>query len=615
VALRKSRKLASPLWNLPEFILLAIIALSSGVAQEVAPVDSLSALQPDSLRAGRYISRFIPFIGKLERGTDSMSMLHSTQFIQSDAMSAADLLRRVPGVFIRELGQPGQPSQLNVGGLNDQATALLLDGRPLRDPVTGNYNLYDLPIEFVDEIEIVNSSASLFAAPNSAGGTINVVSHQYDNVRPMTKLRFLQGPFGHILTDGIFAQNVARGVNAMFGVQRLVTDGRFPNSSYDSWNVRARLRYNIASRINAWVSDLYNKSTTGLNAGIDPLQSPSLFDEVTAVVRDESTVQTISRHDITLGLVGKFLPDSTSRSRALAYYSMIDREYSTGATQYTPPTFSDIQRSSVWGTKLEQQIYVAPLDIEVGVEYERRIIQKGHFLKSLEETYSSAKGRAILRPFEWLAAEGSARFENLRSDKALSWSMRLTAEVTDWLSVSGGLSRSFRYLSVQELHWADSSFVRVGLFGKETHFLSELGFRIQTAPLSVSLRGFKRRIDDAIVITQVATLGAPLSLVIISSPQIDIQGIAADFSIQVWRLTLAGNFTYTDYREQKRSTQPFPRFTSFSEFSYSDFFGNHVVDLKVAVRLRAISRHYGLHNRTQRSCRDFLPLISTPSRR
>ncbi len=248
------------------------------------------------------------------------------QFIQSDATSAADLLWRVPGVFIRDLGQPGQPSQLNVDGLDTRATALLLDGRPLRDPITGGYNLFDIPVEYVDDIEIENSSASLFAAPGSAGGAINFVSHQYDNVRPMTKLRYLQGPYGHILTDGIFSQNLTRGMNAMFGFQRLVTDGRFPNSSYDSWNYRARLRYNFTERINVWVSDFYNKSTTGLNGGIDPVNSPSLFDEVTAIVRDESTTQTTARHDFTFGFAGKFLPDTTSITKALAYYSTIDRE-------------------------------------------------------------------------------------------------------------------------------------------------------------------------------------------------------------------------------------------------------------------------------------------------
>jgi outer membrane cobalamin receptor len=601
VALRRLRRHTSQQSKLLELALLVVFAVSSSTGQQFTLPDSLKALLPDSLRglpdsvrAIRSKSRFIPFIGKIERATDSTSSLHSTQFVQSDAMSAADLLWRVPGIFIRELGQPGQPSQLNVGGLDVRSTGLLLDGRPLRDPITGGYNLYDLPIEFVDEIEIENSSASLFAAPSSAGGSMNFVSHQYDNVRPMTKLRFVQGPFEHLLTDGIFAQNISRGMNAMFGVQRLVTDGRFPNSKYDSWGFRARLRYNITDRMNVWVSDFYNKSTTGLNGGIDPVNSPTLFDEVTAVVRDASTFQTISRHDFTLGLIGKLLPDSTSLSRALAYYSIIDREFSTGATQVTPPTFTDIQSSSVRGAKLEQRIDLSPLDIEMGAEYEQRVIQKGFFLKSLKESYSSVKGRAIVRPFDWLTAEGSARYENLRSDDALSWSMRLQADVTDWFSIWGGFARSFRYPTIQELYWADSTLVRSVLPGKETHLLTEFGVRIKTGPLSASLQGFKRRVDNEIVTRQVGVLNDTSSLMITPVPQVDIQGVAAGICFQFWHLTLAENFTYTDYRQSESPTQPFPRFASYSELSYRDTFGDTAVDLKVAVRLKAISHHNGL---------------------
>jgi outer membrane cobalamin receptor len=383
-------------------------------------------------------------------------------------------------------------------------------------------------------------------------------------------------------------------MNAMVGVQRLVTDGRFLNSQYDSWNFRARLRYNITERLNVWVSDFYNKSTTGLNGGIDPQKSPTLFDELTALILDSTTVKTTSRHDFTLGLVGKFLPDSTSRSKVLLYYSTMDREYSTGATQYTLPTLSDIQSASVWGTKLEQQIDFSGLNLEVGAEHEQRIIRKGYFLKSLVETYSSAKFRAIVRPFEGLTAEGSVRYESIRSDDALSYGMRLQAEVTDWLSIWGGISKSYRYPTIQELYWADSSLVRVAPPGKEIHTLSELGFRINAGQLNISLQGFKRRIDNAIVLTRAGILNSSSSLITMFFPQVDIQGAAADLSVRVWRITLAGNLTYTDYHQQVISTQPFPRFTSISELSYRDTFGDNVVDLKVAARLKAVSHHNGL---------------------
>jgi outer membrane receptor protein involved in Fe transport len=278
----------------------------------------------------------------------------------------------------------------------------------------------------------------------------------------------------------------------------------------------------------------------------------------------------------------------------LAYYSTIDREYSTGAMQYTPPTFTDIQSSSVWGAKLDQQIDLFPFEIEVGGEYERRIIQKGYFIKGLEETYSSAKGRAVIHPLEWLIGDCSARFESLRNDDAISWSSRAQVEVTDWLSIWGGLSRNFRFPTIQELYWTDSILFRVGPPEKETHSLSELGLRVKLDPLNIALRGFKRRIDNAIVLRQQGILNAASNQTVMFFPQVDVQGMTADFSIQLWRLALAGNLTYTDYRQQGYSTQPFPRFVSVGELSYSDAFGDHVVDLKVAVKLKAISHHYGL---------------------
>ena len=539
-------------------------------------------------------SRFIPSIGNLDHRVDSSDVLHSAQFIQSDAMFVGDLLKRLPGVYLRELGQPGQPSQLNVGGVDDRSITVLLDARPLRDPITGRTNLFDIPLEYISEIEMQNSAASLFEASNAAGGTINLVSHQYDNNRPITKIRFMQGPFQSGMTDGLFAQNLTRGLNAMVGFQRLATDGRFPNSAYDAWSIRARLRYNITERFNVWASELYNKATTGLNGGIDPDNSPSLYDEVTAVVRDNSTNQMISKHDLTLGMVGKLLPDTVSQSRVLAYYSMIDREYSTGATLYTPTTFSDIQKSSVWGAVLGQQVHMSDVNLELGGEYEKRIVQKGYFLTDLTENYSSVKGRVTLQPFEWLTGDALTRLENLRGHHSLAWSLRLQSQLADGFSIWGGLSRTYRYPTIQELYWADSTIMRTGLPDKESHLIAEVGIRMKTGPWTISLQGFKRRVDDAIVTTQQGVLDAASSLVIATSPRVDLSGAAIDLSLQVWQMQLAGNITYTDYHQEGDRPLVVPRFTSFSELSYGDTFGDHAVDLKLAVRITAVSHHFGL---------------------
>jgi hypothetical protein len=93
---------------------------------------------------------------------------------------------------------------------------------------------------------------------------------------------------------------------------------------------------------------------------------------------------------------------------------------------------------------------------------------------------------------------------------------------------------------------------------------------------------------------QVGVLNDTSSLMITPIPQVNIQGFAAGLSLQFWHLALTGNLTYIDYQQSENATQPFPRFASYSELSYRDTFGDTVVDLKVAVRLKAVSHHNGL---------------------
>ncbi|TSA20282.1 hypothetical protein D4R75_07770 [bacterium] len=556
--------------------------------------DSLQALRPDTLRTESYKKRSIPSIGNLGPGVDTSSLLHSHEFLHSDAEYIGDLLWKVPGVFLRELGQPGQPVQINAFGVDNRGISFQLDGRPLNDPVYGGYNLYDIPIEYVDEIETFVGSAALSLAPNSSGGTINFVSHQYNTVRPLTKLRFFQGPFDHILSDGIFAQDISRSMNAMLGFQRHVADGRFQNSAYDSWNFRFRLRYNVSARLNAWIGDFYTKSTIGLNGGLDPDQSPSLYDEVTAVVRDLTTYQISSRHDLTAGVVGKLLPDSSSLSKAIFYYSSIDREYTNGGGTGAPPVFSDPQGSSYWGTKLEQRVDFLIGALDLGAQYESRHVNHGHYLAARSDNYAAASAKATLQAENWLKGAFSTRLEKLRGDNSLSWGVNLESHVNPWLVIWGDQSKSYRFPTIQELFWTDSALTRSTPLTKETHSLLQVGIRFRSASLDFDLRAFKRRVENAIAIRPWTQQDGRKGLSIFSTPVVDYIGGTAGLRLSVWNLEIAGNLTFTDTKEQGDVRRIIPRITSVSELSFRDQFAGGELDLKAAIRLKAVSHHDGL---------------------
>jgi len=563
------------------------------LSQEQTFQDTLRLQLPDSLKPAPRKQPFMTEIGSVNRPVDTVSAMHRDQFQHTDATYVGDLLWKVPGVFIRDFGEPGQGEQLSFAGVGVSGIALLLDGRPLNDPVQHGYNLYDIPMEYVGTVERLEGPRSLLFGSSSPGGALNVVSQQYNTNRPRTKLRFFQGAFEHILTDGMFTQNVSRGLNALVGIQRHVTDGRFTNAVYDSWNVRARFRFDPSEQLSAWVSEVYTKSTIGLNGGVDPGRSPSLYDDVTASVQDQLTYQISSRHDLTLGVVGTFLNDSTQRTHALLYYSSLDREYTVGGGQGAPPVFSDLQGSSYWGFRVDQDLSLSFATILVGAQLENRSAGRSRFLPSCTEQYSSAMGGATLHPAEWIRGDLSLRLEHQGDRSARSWGSGVELQVTPWFSLTGSHGISTRCPTIQDLFWSDSILTRPGRLSDELHRLTEIGLKAKGEHVELSVVGFRRLVENALTYTQTAVPGQARSVSLSNFPSVEISGARAGFRLTLWKFMAEGNLTYATYKAQGRSALQMPHLTSTGEFSYRDMFFNGDLDLKVAVRWKVLTRHLG----------------------
>jgi hypothetical protein len=71
-------------------------------------------------------------------------------------------------------------------------------------------------------------------------------------------------------------------------------------------------------------------------------------------------------------------------------------------------------------------------------------------------------------------------------------------------------------------------------------------------------------------------------------------GGTAELRLRIWNLELAGNLTFTDTKEQGDLRRIIPRITSVSELSFRDQLVGGELDLKAAIRLKAVSHHDGL---------------------
>ncbi len=316
----------------PSIITLIFIAVICGDVFGQTVKDSTTQTSKDSLK------KVIPIfdLGRIEPYSNSVTTISSDDITWKDYRSCYDLLSSILGMYIRDLASVGHANQIVINGIDDKNVSIMIDGIPMNDLYTGTFNLWNLPADMIEKIEIVTGPQSTFYDGISAGGTINIVTKNYFNNKAYTRLRYSQGVDGYVQTDAMFAQNVARDLNFSFGIthygfgsnkgsQNYI--GRFDNSNNDAWNIRAKLRYNISDYFNISYSYLYHHTWTGLNGGVNYYSTPTIYNGLDANV-DNSDSYEKTFNDFSTVTVA-FVPanDSTQLITLTGYYFDKLREY------------------------------------------------------------------------------------------------------------------------------------------------------------------------------------------------------------------------------------------------------------------------------------------------
>jgi outer membrane cobalamin receptor len=551
--------------------------------------DTSSLAHADSVIIDSVRIRFLAGMGQISQGIDTTDILYQKQFLWSDAKNIEDLLWKLPGFFYRDLGEAGKWGQLNACGTDDRDIDILLDGRPMNDPVTGTYNLSDLPLEFIDHTEILSGSTSILASGED-GTALNFVSRSYNSYHPFTKLRFVQDPKGTLLTDGLFTQNVARGLNLMIGFQRTVTVGRYANADLDAWNVRMRLRYNLSDRFNVSLTDFYTKAGNGLNGGIDPIHSASLFDETGAAVLNENSRDSRSRHDVTLSAIARLFSDSSSVTQSSLYYSAMDREYLDPVNQ-----IDDSTKASFWGIRLQQQLFWNALHVTVGGNWERRQSDSTRTLLSHVESEQSLFARAELQLITLFVPSITVRSNSLDGEYTVSSGIGAKSMPADWLTVFFDASRYDRFPTLQERYWSDSVVVRTQYIVKEQHSYLQGGVDIHpSSNIQLNLTGFHRTIKNAIVYQPALTMYGSSAISISNVNEITSSGLNGRLIFNWHHIEVLGVMTLTHYEESDTVKTFTPDVILSGEVCYR---GNIVFehwDGKIGFRSRFFSRQKGM---------------------
>lgn len=533
------------------------------------------------------------FLGTVDRSLDSNSIITSSQVQWFVYQFLGDVLSRESGAYLRDFGSLGQPHQLTVDGLGWQSISVLMDGRPMNEPLSGMYNLSLFSTEYMTHAEVITGVRSFLYGLNSTGETINLVTQEFYTNHPYSRIRYMQGVFDLLSTDGIFSQNILSGLNFTGAFQRQTLEGRFPNSKYDAWNVRAKLRYLLSNRFNLTVSELYNRTTVGLNGGIDPFRTPpqNVFNEISALIRSPSASEEITRHDVNITAGARLFDDSSAISSATLFYSHNLREYHDEAKSSGIAIQSNHQ-TAWYGVSLKQNYTTKAEALSLSADVQTRKVLESFNVPTLTETITSLYGKNEIKISPVLNLAVMGRYDHLRSDNLFSYGADATVRLLPRLSLIGGYSRSYRTSTIEELYWIDSTITRKSSLRPERHKLAEVGLLFTLDFLSLKGTFFERQINNAIV-EEPSNLTALYPNIVLNIDQEILRGIKGRIEINLWKFSTDGTITYLTQKLNGVEKKIYPKFflQGGLYFRGKIFDGN--LDLKIGFKGKYFTEQVG----------------------
>ena len=183
-------------------------------------------------------------------------------------------LRGVPGTLVYQTGSQGHQLSLRFRGLPAQATAVVVDGVPLRDAAAPQSDaaalLPSLSVLGVDRVEIRRGGGSTIYGSNGMGGVLQIVTRSEsapDSMRFSAGL----GERGHSAVSGEAGAGGPRG-GISAGLSRLaVSEGADGDDPFTNYTAVARAGFRPADSVQLTARSLFSVATVGLNESPFPL--------------------------------------------------------------------------------------------------------------------------------------------------------------------------------------------------------------------------------------------------------------------------------------------------------------------------------------------------------
>jgi len=162
---------------------------------------------------------------EIENVPASASVVTREDISKRNIQALDQALRELPGVFERRgKGLMDTLAHISLRGLpGKERTAILLDGLPLNDSYTNSVEWAGLPVESVEQIEVVRGPVSALYGGNAMGGVVNIITRMPEKQEILVKAGY--GTDQTWSTRLGYGNKVLDKISFRLGAEYLDTDG------------------------------------------------------------------------------------------------------------------------------------------------------------------------------------------------------------------------------------------------------------------------------------------------------------------------------------------------------------------------------------------------------
>ncbi|HET9865220.1 MAG TPA: TonB-dependent receptor [Steroidobacteraceae bacterium] len=173
-------------------LLLTLFAVNGGAAANTPPPTTPPGAQPQIVITGSRVATAPDELGA------NVTVLSREDFAVEKPVKLADVLRRVAGVHVDQVGGRGGTGSLYLRGADPNYTLVLVDGVRVNDPTNargGSFDFSTFDVADIERVEVARGPYSAVYGGDALAGVINIVTRHAPRGRTQASVEAMGGAY------------------------------------------------------------------------------------------------------------------------------------------------------------------------------------------------------------------------------------------------------------------------------------------------------------------------------------------------------------------------------------------------------------------------------------